>query len=351
MRRNVFLFLSLLLFVSCQPTEEETHKPIPYALPQPLFFPTTTNIPEDNPMTEEGVALGKLLFNDTHASTTNGRHVTCCASCHRSEYGFEFGPEGSLQNLGTHHTMLPLVNPAWNTTGFGWNGAVASLEDMVYAAFTDPAEIDADTGRVVQYLQQSDNYPDLFRKAFGTEKIQFGLVQKAIAQYVRTLVSSNSKFDRYLQGKEQLSQDELNGYLLFVTEDGADCFHCHGGGVNALFTTNLFYNNGLDSEFHDPQDRFAVTSDPADRGAYKAPSLRNIALTAPYMHDGRFNTLNEVIDFYSDSVKYSELIHPLMHHVMQGGVRLTTQEKEQLKAFLNTLTDEDFVDTHQQKRP
>ena len=106
-----------------------------------------------------------------------------------------------------------------------------------------------------------------------------------------------------------------------------------------MFTTNLFYNNGLDHEFNDSNDRYAITHDPADRGAYKAPTLRNIALTAPYMHDGRFHTLDEVIDFYSDSVQYSEQVSPLMHHVMQGGVRLTEPEKQQLKAFLNTLTD------------
>lgn len=242
------------------------------------------------------------------------------------------GPEGTLENLGTTHTMLPLINLAWNTTGLGWESQVATLEDMVYAAYTDPLEINADTSEVVRQLQQSDTYPELFRKAFGTDKITFILVEKAIAQYVRSLVFANSKFDRYLRGEEQLEQDELNGYMLFITENGADCFHCHGGGANALFTTHLRYNNGLDA---------------AIQGEFKAPTLRNIALTAPYMHDGRFTTLDEVIDFYSEGVQYSEHISPLMHHVMQGGVQLTPQEKQQLKAFLNTLTD----DLYQIERP
>ena len=326
----VLILLSCVLLVSCRPKDENTYQPTPYELPQPLFFPTVTNIPDDNPMTEEGVALGEKLFSAN------------CASCHHPEHSFEFGPEGTLEHLGTHHTMLPLINLAWNTTGLGWNGSVATLEDMVYAAFTSPVEINADTAEVVRYLQQSDTYPELFRKAFGSSEIHFGLVEKAIAQYVRSLVFADSKFDRYLRGEEQLSQDELNGYMLFITEEGGDCFHCHGGGSNALFTTNLFYNNGLDAEFNDPQDRYAITHNPADIGAYKAPTLRNIALTAPYMHDGRFRTLDEVIDFYSDSVQYSEQINPLMHHVMQGGVRLTPQEKQQLKAFLNTLTENDL---------
>ena len=309
------VFLALLALVSCEPQSEEPYQPTPYALPTPLFFPTANNIPVDNPMTEEGVTLGKKLFHEEKS----------CAMCHRQQYSFELGPEGTLENLGTEHTMLPLINLVWNTTGLGWKGHVKTLEDMVYAAYTDPAEINADTTDVVKRLQQSDSYPELFRKAFGSSEITFVKVEKAIAQYVRSLVFTDSKFDRYLRGEEQLTQDELNGYLLFTTENGADCFHCHGGGSNALFTTNLLYNNGLDTEYH---------------GEFKAPTLRNIALTAPYMHDGRFRTLDEVIDFYSDSVQYSEFISPLMHHVMQGGVRLTPEEKQQLKAFLNTLTQE-----------
>lgn len=306
--------LALLALFSCKPQPEEPFQPTPYPLPQPLFFPTQNNIPTDNPMTEEGVALGEKLFNEERS----------CAMCHHKEHSFEMGPEGTLEHLGTPHTMLPLINLVWNTTGLGWKGNVATLEDMVYAAYTDPKEINADTAAVVRQLQQSKSYPELFKKAFGTEKISFILVEKAISQYVRSLVFADSKFDHYLRGEEQLTQDELNGYLLFTTENGADCFHCHGGGANALFTTNLHYNNGLDAE---------------DQGEFKAPTLRNIALTAPYMHDGRFTTLEEVIDFYSEGVQYSEQISPLMHHVMQGGVQLTPQQKQQLKAFLNTLTD------------
>ncbi|MBO6025887.1 MAG: c-type cytochrome [Bacteroidales bacterium] len=307
--------LALLALFSCKPQPEEPIQPTPYQLPQPLFFPTQNNIPDDNPMTEEGVALGEKLFSEEKS----------CSMCHKAQYSFEMGPEGTLEHLGTSHTMLPLINLVWNTTGLGWKGNVATLEDMVYAAYTDPKEINTDTAEVVRLLQQSESYPELFKKAFGTDKISFILVEKAISQYVRSLVFADSKFDRYLRGEEQLTQDELNGYLLFTTESGADCFHCHGGGANALFTTNLRYNNGLDAE---------------DHGEFKAPTLRNIALTAPYMHDGRFTTLDEVIDFYSEGVQYSEQISPLMHHVMQGGVQLTPEEKLQLKAFLNTLTDQ-----------
>ena len=318
MRRIALLgFLALLALFACQPKEEETYQPTPYELPQPLFFPNKNNIPDDNPMTEEGVALGKMLFFEERS----------CAMCHHPEYSYEGGPDATLEHLGTEHTMLPLINLVWNTTGLGWRSQVETLEDMVYAAYTDPLEINADTAEVVCQLQQSDAYPELFLKAFGSSKITFVMVEKAIAQYVRSLVFADSKFDRYLRGEEQLSQDELNGYLLFSSENGADCFHCHGGGSNALFTTNLRYNNGLDAENH---------------GEFKAPTLRNIALTAPYMHDGRFTTLDQVIDFYSDSVQYSPYISPLMHHVTEGGVHLTPEKKQQLKAFLNTLTQNDL---------
>ena len=329
----------LMVIVSCTPVHEEPYQPTPYELARPSYFPSRTNIPDDNPMTEEGVALGRKLFYDARLSGRDGNDgIRSCSSCHHQEHNFEFGTPTN-----THHAMLPLVNLAWNRTGLGWNGGVATLEDMVMAAVTSPVEINADTNQVVKYLQRTADYPGLFEKAFGSRHITFVNVEKAIAQFVRSLVSADSKFDRYLLGEEDLTEDELAGYELFCTEEGADCFHCHGGGGLALMTTNLFYNNGLDDEFNDPEDRAAVTGSHWDRGVYKAPTLRNIAVSAPYMHDGRFTTLDEVIDFYSEGVKDSENINPLMHHVMDGGVRLTDLEKMQLNAFLNTLTDEQFL--------
>ena len=339
--RRWLSIVSFLLFClsACVPEQEKPYQPMAYDMPQPSYFPSVTNIPADNPMTEEGVALGRKLFYDARLSGRDGTDgIRSCSSCHHQDKSFEYGAP-----TGTHHAMLPLVNLAWNRTGLGWNGGVATLEDMVLAAVTSPVEINADTNQVVRYLQKTDDYPELFEKAFGSCEITFVNIEKAIAQFVRSLVSADSKFDRYLRGEEQLSQDELEGYLLFCTEEGADCFHCHGGGGNALMTTNLFYNNGLDDEFNDPEDRHSVTGNRVDIGAYKAPTLRNIAVSAPYMHDGRFTTLDEVIDFYSEGVKDSENINPLMHHVMDGGVRLTDLEKTQLKAFLNTLTDDTFL--------
>ncbi len=337
----------LLASVSCRPVQEEPSQPTPYELAKPSYFPSRTNIPEDNPMTEEGVELGRKLFYDARLSGRDGTDgIRSCSSCHHQEHSFEYG---SATN--THHAMLPLINLAWNRTGLGWNGGVTTLEDMVLAAVTSPVEINADTTQVVKYLQRATDYPELFEKAFGSRHITFVNVEKAIAQFVRSMVSADSKFDRYLLGEEDLTEDEMAGYELFCTEDGADCFHCHGGGGLALMTTNLFYNNGLDDEFNDPEDRSAVTGSHWDRGAYKVPTLRNIAVSAPYMHDGRFATLDEVIDFYSEGVKDSENINPLMHHVMDGGVQLTPREKAQLKAFLKTLTDDSFLNNPDYSRP
>ena len=343
---GVLIGFLAILASACKP--EETHyQQTPYELLQPSYFPTKNNIPADNPMTEEGVALGRKLFYDSRLSGRDGTEgIRSCYSCHHQENSFEYGA-----STGTHHAMLPLINLAWNRTGLGWNGGVATLEDMVLAAVTSPVEINADTNQVIKYLQKTDDYPELFEKAFGSRNITFINVEKAIAQFIRSLVSADSKFDRYLRGEEQLTEDELAGYELFCTEEGADCFHCHGGGGLALMTTNLFYNNGLDDEFNDSEDRAAITGSHWDKGAYKAPTLRNIAVSSPYMHDGRFTTLDEVINFYSEGVKDSENINPLMHHVMDGGVQLTDIEKTQLKAFLNTLTDETFLNNPDYSKP
>jgi len=225
------------------------------------------------------------------------------------------------------------------------------LEDLAWMAVLAPHEINGDTNKTVALIKSIPFYPPMFKKAFGTEEITMDRIGKAIAQFVRTLISANSKFDKYIRGEVQLNQSELNGYVLFSTESGADCFHCHGGDGNLLFTTNLFYNNAKDSVFNDTRDRYAITKNPSDIGAYKAPTLRNIGFTAPYMHDGRFKTLEEVIDFYNSGLVYSEYASPLMHKLNTRGAQLTSQQKKDLINFLNTLNDTSFITNPKYSNP
>jgi cytochrome c peroxidase len=207
-----------------------------------------------------------------------------CGTCHLQERAFECGIDHprftggrtfGITGIETPHVMLPLINLVWNESGYFWSGVISSdnpdpsrqtLEDIDNMGVIAPHELNSDTNRVKALFQATPGYPELFEKAFGSRTVTFRNISRAIAQFVRTLVSANSKFDRYLRGEEQLTEQELHGYVLFMTEDGGDCFHCHGGDGNPLFTTNLFYNNGKDTEFSDPRDRYSVTQDPADIG-------------------------------------------------------------------------------------
>ena len=362
-RRILSFGLVLLAFSFSDCKHDDTdYKPTPYVIAVPKFFPTHMNIPPDNPMTVEGVELGRNLFYDGRMSgKTDADSTMSCATCHLQSSSFECGinhpkflggrPFG-ITGIKTPHFMLPMINLVWNETGYLWSGAIyegntnttqRNIEDIVGMAVTAPHEFAGDTNKTKSMIQSISGYPELFEKAFGSRTVTMRNISKAVAQFTRTLISSDSKFDRYMRGEEQLSVQELNGYVLFMTEDGADCFHCHGGSGNPLFTTNLFYNNGKDSVFNDSRDRFSVTGDPADKGAYKATTLRNIELTGPYMHDGRFKTLEEVIDFYSQGIIWSPNVHPLMHHAYDGGINLTQNEKTDLIAFIKTLRDDIFL--------
>jgi len=381
------LYLLLIFFAACKEDDSEPQpvvtQPTPYTIQIPKYFPTLLNIPADNPMTVEGVKLGRYLFYDGRLSgRTQPDSLMSCATCHVQANAFEVGmnnpnyPNGKtygLTGIPTPHFMMPMVNLVFNNNGYLWNGLInqnntnlgsvaygvpalpqyhfKNIESLVWMAIAAPHEINGNIDRTVQTIASIPMYPLMFKAAFGTEEVTYERISKAIAQFVRILISGNSKFDKYLRGETNLTADELQGYVLFTTENGADCFHCHGGGGNPMFTTNLFYNNGKDSIFNDPKDRFSVTQNNADKGAYKAPTLRNILLTAPYMHDGRFKTIDQVLDFYSEGVILTPYTNSLMHQAMNGGVQLTPTEKQQLKAFLNTLTDTDFINDARFSKP
>lgn len=351
-RTFILLTLCLLLLASCRHKEE--YKPTPYNLTIPRYFPTNLNIPADNPLTEEGVELGKALFSDPIIRGYTGSEpdsMFSCATCHVQSAGFDLGagnphvsngrPVG-VNGTSPRHNAMPLMNLVFNHEGYLWNGAASDIESIVGAAIRDPNELAADPARVVSAISADAAYRTMFARAFGTEEVTMDRIQKAVAQYLRTIIAANSKFDRYLRGEEQLTDEELRGYVLFSTEEGADCYHCHGGAGTPLFTTNLFYNNALDANPDPNGDRASVTGKASDRGAYRAPSLRNVARTAPYMHDGRFNTLDEVLDFYNCGLQNSPYVHPYMHHINDGGICLTPSQLSDLKAFLLTLTDDEI---------
>lgn len=345
MKQTWFYILSFLLLMNCASKEEEIYTPVPYNLEIPQLFADkliAPIIPTNNPLTVEGVALGKKLFFD---KTLSGDGTQSCATCHDPKKAFtdnlQFS-EGIDGKLGTRNSM-PIFNLAWNfDEKFFWDGRTFSIEKQASEPVTNPIEMHANWQKVAERLQKNAEYPTLFKQAFGTAAIDSTLVTKAIAQFERTLISGNSKFDKFLQGEVTLTPQEQNGFDVFMDEARGDCFHCHGSDNNPLWTDNKFHNNGLDTNFSD-LGLGKVTGDPADNGKFKSPSLRNLAFTAPYMHDGRFATLEEVINHYSEGLQPSSTIDPLMKKVNQGGVGLSAKDKADLKAFLLTLSDLDFI--------
>lgn len=377
---SLAIILIILMFSACKKdsVEELQFEATPYTFNLPKGFPTNLNIPEDNPMTIEGVKLGRYLFYDGRLSGRNHPDsLMSCATCHLQSAAFEIGPNHpkypdghpyGLTGIYTPHYPLPLFNLVFNNEGYLWNGMISktntnkgsvaygvpaedrfhmkNLESLVWMGIEAPHEINGSVALTETMIRSISIYPPMFKAAFGTDEINYERISKAIAQFIRSIVSTDSKFDRILSGEENFTDSERRGMVLFTTEAGADCFHCHGLPGNPLMTTHLFYNNAKDSIFNDPRDRYAVTKNPSDRGAYKASTLRNIELTGPYMHDGRFKTLDEVINFYSEGLVYSEYAHQLMHKVFPPyghGAMLNPQEKADLKAFILTLTDQKLL--------
>ncbi len=342
-----FILMFALCLISCNNDSMEpyvnTPAPSPLQIPQ-LFKDLILDpvIPLDNPQTQEGVALGKKLFFDPILSANN---TQACASCHNPAKAFtdirQFS-EG-IDGISGDRNSMPLFNLAWNYDDrFFWDGRESGLENQAFEPITNPIEMHTTWPEVAEKLKQHPDYPELFRVAFGSTPIDSVLVSKAIAQFERTLISSNSKFDNYLSGNTELTPQESEGFNVFMDEAKGDCFHCHGSNNNPLWTDNKFHNNGLDSVLTD-LGLGSVSGDPSDDGKFKSPSLRNLSFTAPYMHDGRFSTLEEVINHYSEGLKDSPTIDPLMKKVNQGGVQLSSQEKASLKAFLLSLNDPSFV--------
>ncbi|MBV6404261.1 MAG: cytochrome-c peroxidase [Flavobacteriales bacterium] len=322
--------LVLLCTVACRRDVPEEPSPgthtTPYSLDLPANFPAPI-IPASNPLTQEGIALGRRLYYDTLLSQNGPFQGFACASCHHQPVSFTTPTSGT--------NVLAHVNLAWSTN-FLWNGKVCgTLEDVMRFEVEEFFQVD------IAGLNTHPDYPLLFQQAFGADHITTDHVVKALAQWFRRMVSSNSRLDRHLRGEIILTPEEMNGAMTFLSEVG-DCFHCH---PLPLMTDNGFHNIGLAGSFTGfDVGRYAITGAPMDMGAFKTPTLRNIALTAPYMHDGRFQTLEEVVEFYNSGVQHSASLDPLMTKPGPSlTLGLTPQEKANLVSFLNTLTDETFL--------
>ncbi|MCA9674763.1 MAG: hypothetical protein H6709_17540 [Kofleriaceae bacterium] len=275
-------------------------------------------VPADNPTTAAGVALGRQLYYDPRLSHDGTR---ACASCHRQDRAFS-NP--------TTPGVLAHINLAWSRN-FLWNGRVSgTLEDAM------TMEVEGFFATDVTRLQAPD-LEVLFEDAFGSPGVTTQRAAYALAQFQRTLVSADSRFDRYARGDlDALDDAERRGMWVFYSER-AECFHCH---ATRLFTDNEFHNIGLDAEVAGT-GRGAVTGEARDDGRFKTPTLRNVERTAPYMHDDRFATLEEVVDFYSEGPVDSPTLDTLIH---LGGFGLTTEERADLVAFLRALTDDAFLE-------
>lgn len=340
----------IVLFTQCkdegdpiQPSDDLTdipYQPVPYVVTVPTGFPALEQ-PADNLMTVDGIQLGRKLFFDPILSIDS---TISCSSCHLPAGSFTDNLNLSNGVAGvTTRGSMSLVNVGFHYHGFFWDGRAGSLEEQALAPVENEVEMGETWDHVEVKLRRHLSYPADFRKAFGIEKsseINRDLAAKAIAQFERSLVSGgNTRYDRFARGEIFLTESEYNGYLMFFdfepTIPDAECGHCHNA---PLFATNDYFNNGLQPaatlmDFADIGYGM-VTGNVSDNGKFKAPTLRNIAFTAPYMHDGRFLTLDEVIEHYNSGGKSSPNKNSLLYPL-----HLTETQKADLKAFLLTLTD------------
>lgn len=326
---------------------------------RPYPFPVIPQFPEmpvnkENPVTVNGVELGRRLFYDPIFSADS---TISCSSCHVQQHAFSNSPHpfsaginGQLQQRNT----LPLFNLAWYK-GLFWDGRAASIEEQVFHPLRTASEMNSSWPEVTKKIKRNKTYQKLFYKAFGRVEIDSTLISKAIAQFERTLISANSKYDRVIRREAKFTLDELEGMELINDMTKGNCVHCHTTDGNGLGTTGLFSNNGLD-EAANPNDfkdkgLGGYTKNTADYGKFKIPSLRNLLFTAPYMHDGRFKTLEEVLDFYSEHVKTSATIDPNLLYKPNRTPRLNRYEKKKIIAFLKTLSDSSFIENPAYSNP
>ncbi|SMG40558.1 cytochrome c peroxidase [Marivirga sericea] len=366
MKSRILSLLSLFpLLIACNPEEYSPVVKDGYEINPPVYFGDyQERIPNDNPITKNGFALGRKLFYETALSADNS---ISCGTCHQQELAFTDGKavsEGVEGKLGKVSAMS-LSNLLW-TENFTWTGKFNRLTDQSLDPIKNPVEMHLPLEQAVEKLEEQ-GYATDFQKAFGSYEITVERIGKALAQFQRALISSDSRYDQYLRGEIQASPAELNGMNLFFTHPipgqlrGANCGDCHLGPLTSgdIDEFQGFHNNGLDTDETMDSGLMSVTGKPEDKGRFKAPTLRNIAVTAPYMHDGRFKTLKEVMDHYNSGIKNSKTLDIL---IIEGSnepvgvhdeirLHLTEKEKEDVIAFLHMLTDESFLNNPKFSNP
>lgn len=356
----IFIALIVLTNISCSDKEGNSgmdlshipYSPENYDLKLPAHFPNMY-IPTDNPITKQGVTLGRNLFYDPILSADSSMS---CASCHLPEFNFTDGKSVSvgIDGLPGKRSAMSLINIGFVQAGLFWDGRSKTLEEQALLPVEDPIELHNTWPNVVEKLKVHPKYPTMFREAFGisnTEKITKELAAKAIAQFERIIVSKDSKYDKIQDGKAFYTDLELIGFGLFFDDDpdlpDTECGHCHNV---PLATSDDFFNNGLNAalsldDFPD-LGRGLVTKSKADNGKFRAPTLRNIKYSAPYMHDGRFKNLDEVFDHYISGAKSSPNKDPLLHKL-----EINDFHVKALKAFIETFTDTTFYNNPDLKNP
>lgn len=368
MKKSLIIILLTLSIISCKDVINE--------IPQnpfqttPYYFNYNTSllppprIPADNPISVEGVQLGRMLFYDPILSSDSSQS---CSSCHDQKNAFtdnnqqfSVGVEGTI---GKRNSMA-IFNLMWHIDGFFWDGRSNLLRHQAIEPIIDETEMNETIDHVIMKLNRSSLYKENLQKAFPETTFNEEIIGKALEQFMLSIISSDSKFDRVMLGLESFTDEEKTGQVIFNSEAitiqnevdpnnpqnfGADCFHCHG---NSLFMRREFLANGLSD--NGDKGLGGVTRDPRDDYKFKTTSLRNIEKTAPYMHDGRFKTLEEVVQFYLSDMNASsavDLSNSPNLHALKDSVYLSPEHKKALVAFLKTLTDESLLTNEKYSSP
>lgn len=341
MKRLIYLAVLSTLLVACDepstvlnPVDEAGEK-LYY---QPENFPQPTYDFSKNPVTDEGFELGRKLFYDGKLSRDG---TISCAECHSQTYAFTHHghsiSHGIDDKIGTRNA--PAIQNTAFMNLFFWDGGVFDLDFFSVAPIVNPVEMDEELGNVLDKLRATEDYPGMFKAAYGSEEITTEGFLKALSQFMNSLVSANSKYDKFVRNEPggDFTDVEISGLSIFKTK----CASCH---ATDLFTDGSFRNNGLQIYARDPDfGRAIITENVADNYKFKVPSLRNIGYTAPYMHDGQFLSLKQVLEHYDNGVNDSETLDPELKKDGVLGIPLTETEKTDLLAFLLTLNDPTFI--------